>query len=267
MTRKNTLLALFFSMLFFSSLAQTTLDTAADFTIKDIQGVTHNLYSILDDNKYVLLDFFTTSCGPCVTYAPDMQQAYTHFGSNQGDVFFLGINYGDDNAGVSYFDSLYGITFPSVSGINGHGNTVTLQVYDVQSFPTLVFIAPNRLILNQQIYPPSFAMIDSTLSAGMGITTGFTNKIPMSSSLQVQRISPNPVRDEANLTLNTSRAMEVGVQVVSITGSKVYSREKILLTKGTQTIQIPAASLDPGMYIVRIISEKETVAVVKFVKK
>ena len=37
--------------------AQTNLTTAVDFTVTDVHGNTHNLFSILDDGKHVILDF------------------------------------------------------------------------------------------------------------------------------------------------------------------------------------------------------------------
>ena len=39
--------------------AQTPLTEAVDFTSKDIDGVTHHLFDLLDNqDKYVLIDFF-----------------------------------------------------------------------------------------------------------------------------------------------------------------------------------------------------------------
>ena len=39
--------------------AQTPLTEAVDFSAKDINGVTHHLFDLLDNqNKYVLIDFF-----------------------------------------------------------------------------------------------------------------------------------------------------------------------------------------------------------------
>ncbi|MEE4259654.1 MAG: hypothetical protein V2I62_07840 [Bacteroidales bacterium] len=43
------------------SIAQTNLTVAEDFTATDIEGVEHNLFSILDGGQYVIIDFFYTT--------------------------------------------------------------------------------------------------------------------------------------------------------------------------------------------------------------
>jgi hypothetical protein len=42
-------------------IAQTNLTVAVDFTATDIEGVEHNLFSILDGGQYVIIDFFFTT--------------------------------------------------------------------------------------------------------------------------------------------------------------------------------------------------------------
>jgi len=41
--------------------AQTTLDTAVNFTVKDTYGNNHELFDILDEGKIVVIDFFSTA--------------------------------------------------------------------------------------------------------------------------------------------------------------------------------------------------------------
>jgi hypothetical protein len=45
----------------FTSAQYTPLTEAVDFTATDVQGVEHNLFSILDEGQYVCIDFFFTT--------------------------------------------------------------------------------------------------------------------------------------------------------------------------------------------------------------
>jgi len=52
------------SVLFIAAIslnAQTLLDTAINFTIKDTQGNNLELFDILDENQIVVIDFFSTT--------------------------------------------------------------------------------------------------------------------------------------------------------------------------------------------------------------
>jgi len=40
---------------------QTLLDTAVNFTVKDAYGTTYKLFDILQENKIVIIDFFSTN--------------------------------------------------------------------------------------------------------------------------------------------------------------------------------------------------------------
>ena len=57
--RKITLIFLLFVSI--NTFAQTSLTEAVDFTVTDVDGNEHNLFSYLDDGKYVLIDFFYTT--------------------------------------------------------------------------------------------------------------------------------------------------------------------------------------------------------------
>ena len=158
--------------------AQTSLTTAVDFTVTDVHGETHNLFSILDEGKHVIVDFFYTTCGPCQASVPTMNQAYTDYGCNTGEIFFLSIDNGDTDAQVLQYENQFGGLFPSVSGIDGGGSLVVSN-YGIGAYPTVILIAPDRSILEQDIFPVS-NITTALPNAGLNIAvcdTGSTTTI------------------------------------------------------------------------------------------
>ncbi len=256
---------LLFSFLYVGLYSQTTLDTAVNFQVKDTHGITHHLFDILDQNKFVLINVHSTSCGPCVTYAPDMQQAYIQYGQNNGDVYFLGIVWGASNAAVMDFDSTYGITYPCASGSQGNGNNVILS-FDIQSYPTAFLIAPDRHIVNKYIYPPSIQVLDSNLSAILATTTVF-NPLGSKESITIGPVSPNPVKQSIDLSVELSEKEQLDFTVYNILGQKLTQLDQNEYERGRNQIKIDASGLKAGIYFVNVNSGIRFIKTIKFVKK
>jgi len=163
-----TVIAVVFIFLLQDASAQVPLAVAPDFLVKDVNSNQHNLYDYLDAGNLVVIDFFTTNCGPCQTYASHVSASYGHFGCNYGNVIVLGINWGSNNDEVRLFDSLWGAHYPAVSGQQGGGNAV-VDMYQVQSYPTVILIAPDRTILNNHIWPPSSDILNAEILAAGGV--------------------------------------------------------------------------------------------------
>ena len=134
--------------------AQTSLTTAVDFTVTDIHGNIHNLFDYLNNGKHVIVDFFFTTCGPCIASVPILHQAYTDYGCNTGDIIFISIDNGDSDAQVMQYEIDHGALLPAISGNDGGGNAVD-AAYGISAYPTVILIAPNRTILEQDIFPVS----------------------------------------------------------------------------------------------------------------
>jgi len=227
--------------------SQTLLTEAADFHVKTIDGIPIFLFPILDDSSMIVaIDFFSTTCGPCQDFAPDFQQSYEDFGSNTGNVYHMGINWGNDNQGVREFDSIFGLTFPSVSGTQGGGNNVFLNVYFIQSYPTVIVIKPDHEISNQYIWEPTTENINNAIMEAGGIMVGETEIVESSLGFDIY---PNPAKNIANIKINTL-LQQSKIEIISSNGQIVYTNEKIT----GRIVNVDLANYGSGLYFVRMIS-------------
>lgn len=253
------LLIFLFILLSGVSRSQVAIDSAADFTVKDLVGVQHHLYDYLDAGNFVIIDFFTTNCGPCQTYASEVSASYDHFGCNEGNVVFIGMNWGSDNQAVHLFDSIWGAMYPSVSGLQGGGNAI-VDLYQVQSYPTVILIAPDRTILNNHIWPPETDTINAEVITAGGIAqpcTVGTNQQNLSSASEIQAISAGNGSVQIRL-----KHVKAGMEL------KVFSSDGRLvqieaLADKEDVIRI--SQLKPGIYIALLnLSDRRRAASVKF---
>ena len=132
--------------------AQCPLPNAIDFTVNDCSGTEIHLFDILDGGQYVLIDFFFTTCSGCHQIAPTMMEAYQAFGCNRHDVVFLEVDDGDSEQECLNWIEQHGVAYPTISG-DGGGTDICGQ-YLINSFPTVILIAPDRSIVINDLWPP-----------------------------------------------------------------------------------------------------------------
>lgn len=255
--KKNYLVLLLMIIFGFNVNAQCPLTNAVDFTVTDINGQQHKLFNYLDSGKYVLIDFFYTTCGPCQQTAPKVQGAYENFGCNTGNVIFLSIDQGDNNAEIAQFDNTFGIHCPGISGLEGGGNAV-VSTYGITSFPTVILIAPNKNIVKQDIWPiADAAYLNSVISGQGGIPKACSNGIndgSESKKNQILSLYPNPASEIATLKLELLNKSSIQVLVYNIIGAKVVELPVITYEEGIHSVQIPLNTLENGSYFVKILN-------------
>lgn len=117
-----------------------TIDSPApDFKLKDLHGQTVSLGSF--QGKTVLINFWSTTCPPCVDEMPNFQALFNDWASRK-DVALLAIDVGEDPATVKDFIQTNNYTFPvlldSQYDIAGK--------YNIKYTPTSLFISPEGKI-------------------------------------------------------------------------------------------------------------------------
>ena len=262
---KKLIISLFFAFALITSQAQVSVDIAPDFSVKDLESNKHNLYEYLDAGKFVVIDFFTTGCQSCQIFAPILSSSYEYFGCNFGNVIYLGINYGADNAAVAEFEQLWGVLFPSVSGLNGGGNAV-VNAFGVYSYPTIILIAPDRTIVNKQMWSAAISLEDlldevnnAILSAGGTplLCTVDTEQIPSS---QKQLLSASHSSSgEVMITCHQEVTSGMDLLIYSADGRMVYNQP---LNKNALNI-----SLKPGIYFAALLKNGTKISTLRLISQ
>ena len=194
-----------------------------------------------------------------------MQATYEEFRCNEGDVFVVGIDKGNTTQNIIYFDSVYGITYPNISGNDGGGNLVHMD-YDIQASPTVIVIAPNREILVQQILPPDYeSLVDSLLEVGANPQPCFTAVSEMKNE-DILNIGPNPVNDIANLNLSFSSGKIVEVKIYNLTGQQVLDVRALYYPPGKHRLKVDMTAEPTGFYFVQVIEDKQVLVTQKLIK-
>jgi len=148
---KNQILSVI--ILFFCATILDAQDTAPNFIITDTEGQEHNLYEdYLDNGTTVVIKLFFTSCPPCKSIAPHVQQLYEDWGEGNFDVEFfeLSTQSFDHDPRINTYKNTYGITFPG-AGIDG-GGLAALAPYLSGDFgpyfgtPQFAVIAPDGTV-------------------------------------------------------------------------------------------------------------------------
>ena len=139
-------------------------DVMYDFTLTNLEGEELNLYTLLEEKKVVILNFWYTTCSACYYEFPYMVQAYnsTYVDSNgetrnyKDDVAIIAINPtiaggGDSFNDIENFRDQMGITFDVALDLDGDTKNLTFDPllttqFGVNAYPTTFIIDSYGLI-------------------------------------------------------------------------------------------------------------------------
>ncbi len=258
----KTISSFLFSFFCFSMFSQTTLTTAMNFYSNTIDGQYFDLFETLDDGQHVLVDFFYVDCVPCQAMAPSLQSAYERYGCNNADVFFLSVNLNDNSSQITQFENAYGVHIPVIEGA-ADGYLINL-LYDIQSYPSTVLIAPDRSILNQTINPFSSGVDAAMTSAGVSqnqAACSFATSVPLIKVFSDLKIFVNASNLQVNLTQYENNITTF--EIFDLLGKRILKTQKLLF-KGNQYIALNIADVPAGNYLLKVSDQKGSDQSLKF---
>ena len=140
-----------FAVICNNSFAQTMHEgqKAADIILPNTKGDSIALSSSLKNNKYVLIDFWASWCGPCRRENPNVVAAFNQFKDKGFTVF--GVSYDTKKAAWLKAIATDHLDWNQVSDLNGWKNSTSDQ-YGIKAIPSNVLINRNGVIIAKNIF-------------------------------------------------------------------------------------------------------------------
>lgn len=254
---------LFFALSLFLKTASAQLtdgSIAPDFTFVDMKGVTQNLYTYLNQGKYVALDISATWCGPCWEYhtkiktMDDLYMKHDTPGDKKWKVLFVEGDEKTSNADMNGAGTntkgnwMQNTHFSMMNPPAGAALASFIKNYKVGFFPTLYLICPNKKVFSKILNDPNLdwprAADWEKIAKGCGQVTGIED-VETGNPIIVY---PNPATNHVNVYVDLSYTTSIKLQVVNSIGQTVdlksLDKEAIM----NQPIIYSTSGLEPGIY-------------------
>ena len=118
---------------------------APEFAVVDVHGDTLRLADFR--GHHVLLDFWFTTCGPCIEDTPKLVDIYRAKPAHGIEI--IGISVDRSREAVLRYVEKHGIEWPQV--IEVENETKPTEIYHISGFPSYVWIGPDGVVINPEL--------------------------------------------------------------------------------------------------------------------
>jgi hypothetical protein len=244
--------------------------TAKDWTLTDIKGKTHTLFTYLDKGYAVYVDASATWCGPCWNYhnTHAMGKAWETNGptgetgvgsSTKNDLIQIFIE-ADPKTAKSELskasrDWTKGTNYPIIDVNATELKTIMAAGIRVPHYPAGTFICPDRTITAKD--QATASTLVSMRNACKPFTTGIEKVNAQISSILVY---PNPASSVANVEFTLAQGSKVTIEMINAIGQTVSTQFLGSLSIGDQKVTLDINALSKGLYFVNIITDNNKIS-------
>ena len=120
-------------------------EPAPEFAVVDVHGDTLRLADFR--GRHVLLDFWFTTCGPCIEDTPKLVDIYRAKQTHGFEI--IGVSVDKSREAVLRYVEEHGIAWPQVLEVENE--TKPTKIYHIGGFPSYVWIGPDGVVLNPEL--------------------------------------------------------------------------------------------------------------------
>jgi len=229
--------------------AQTT---AMDFTMVDCNAsTTHTLYSDLNSGKAVIIEFFMTSCGSCITAGQKLESMKSNLLAQfPGKIKSYAFGYNNSYSCTTVKNWVINNSFTSIPSDSG---AAQVAYYGGMGMPTIVILGGSNHSVLGSPYVGFTTNDTTTMAADIRALLNTTTAIKENQSVVSDIIIfPNPASTEFKISLTLNENSHVIFDVLDITGRVVINAVNEKAQSGIYTKSINTTNLAVGNYIVRI---------------
>lgn len=239
---KKYLLSLLLSTLIFAALSQT----ATDFTAPDCTGLTHNLFTELDEGKIIVL-VWVMPCAACTGPTKTTYNVVQSYHSSHPDKVFLYM--ADDYANTSC---------PSInSWSNSNGMTkstifsnssIKMSDYGSEGMPKVVVLggAEHKVFYNANYTVNS---VELQKAINEALATSATSDTEVTTPKII--VSPNPANKTSEIKFSMEKSGNVSIKLYDVMGHHVKNIFSANKETGEHSIFFDISNLPSGPYLLK----------------
>ncbi|MFZ5552883.1 MAG: T9SS type A sorting domain-containing protein [Bacteroidota bacterium] len=229
---------------------------AMNFDIVDCNGNPHNLFNDLDAGKAVIIEFFMTSCGSCITAGNTLEDMKANLLAEfPGMIKAYAFGY---NNSYSCTTVNNWITTNGFSSIPSDSGATQVAYYGGMGMPTIVILGggTSHLVLGS----PYVGFVTSDTTTMANDIRNFLNGTNVEENISINDLSvfPNPANADMNISFNMKTASDIIIEIVDLTGRVIKTVFNGEVSAGVNTKSFNVTEIAQGNYMVRI-SSKTTI--------